>query len=89
MQGLVEAASLACALGLDFISAAFVRTLANFTGLHEPQSMRMPHAHALRQLLTIPDRVGAHAVCLFAFPLVCSLQAALEGVRMPPAADHS
>jgi hypothetical protein len=59
LQGLVEAACLTCCLGLDFIASAFVRTLANFTSLHEPQSMRMLHAHALRQLLTIPDRVGA------------------------------
>ena len=59
MQGLTEAACLASCLDLDFIAAAFVRTLANFTALHEPQRMRMPHAHALRHLLLLPDRVGA------------------------------
>lgn len=59
LQGLVEAACLTCSLGLAFIASTFVRTLANFTSLHEPQSMRMQHAAALRHLLHIPDRVGA------------------------------
>lgn len=58
LQGLVEASCLTCGLHLSFISAAFIRTLANFTSLHEPHNMKIKNAHALRQLLTIPERVG-------------------------------
>lgn len=58
LQGLVEATCLTGALGFVFITSAFVRTLANFTSLHEPQSMQIQNAHALRHLLTVPERIG-------------------------------
>jgi hypothetical protein len=58
LQGIVEAACLTSSLNLAFNTSAFVRTLANFTSLHEPHKMRMPNVHALRKLLLIPDRVG-------------------------------
>lgn len=58
LQGLVEATCLTAALGFSFITSAFVRTLANFTSLHEPQSMQIQNAHALRHLLSVPERIG-------------------------------
>jgi hypothetical protein len=72
VQGLVEASCLTCCLDLDLVSAAFVRTLANFTSLHDPQAMRMQHAHALRQLLTIPDRIGAPCSAARSLPESCT-----------------
>jgi hypothetical protein len=59
LQGLLEAACVTAVLGFSFISSTFIRTLANFTSLHEPQNMHMQNAHALRQLLLAPERIGA------------------------------
>jgi hypothetical protein len=71
LQGLVEAACLTCSLGLALNTSAFVRTLANFTSLHEPHNMRMPNVHALRKLLSIPDRVGTLSTVLQVFFWLC------------------
>lgn len=64
IQGLSEAGCVTAVLGFRFISSAFIRAVANFTSLHEPQLMSMQNAHALRQLLHIPQRIGAYPVTL-------------------------
>ena len=64
IQGLSEAGCVTAVLGFRFISSAFIGAVANFTSLHEPQLMSMQNAHALRQLLHIPQRIGAYPVTL-------------------------
>lgn len=69
IQGLAEAGCITAVLGFRFISSAFIRAVANFTSLHEPQLMSMQNAHALRQLLHVPQRIGARSAAPAAPPI--------------------
>lgn len=84
LQGLVEATCLTAALGFSFITSAFVRTLANFTSLHEPQNMAVQNAHALRHLLSVPERIGVISPASVHVHFTCYATISISVVRFIP-----
>ncbi|EFN54845.1 hypothetical protein CHLNCDRAFT_35815 [Chlorella variabilis] len=60
LEGFVSSVWLTSVLDVEMLRSTFVTSLARFTMLHSPASMRLKHARAFRALLIVAEQNGNH-----------------------------